>query len=231
MDYFGQKLEEIKQEQKRSYEDSQDKIESSSAKKSQYILILGGIVAGLAIAVILLLSKMIVVRDNINLIAPKSAETIHTIEIKKTNDNIAQLNERVELITESISNLESNLMRIIVLTDSNTDVEKVRTSSSKQYIPESVDAELALDMKKPDASKVLHMTPEAVKAFTPTHTVEARINLRPSSSLSTTPIAVLKVGSEVEYIRETDGWYYVNTSFHGKGWCSSEYLSPLSPIQ
>ena len=231
MDYFGQKLDEIKQKQKRSYETLQDKIKSSSAKKSQYILALGGVVAGLTIAVILLLAKMIVVKDNISLIAPKSAESIHTIEIKKTNDNIAQLNERVELITESISNLESNLMRIIVLTDSNTDVEKVHTSSSKQYIPESVDAELALDMKKPDASKVLHMTPDAVKAFTPTHTVKARINLRPSSSLNTTPIAVLKVESEVEYIRETDGWYYVDTPFNGKGWCSSEYLSPLSPNQ
>ena len=231
MDYFGQKLERIKQEQKRSYENSQDKIESSSAKKSQYILALGGVVVGLTIAVILLLTKMIVVKDNISLIAPKSAEIIHTIEIKKTNDNIAKLNERVELITESISHLESNLMRIIVLTDSNADVEKVHTSSSKQYMPESIDAELAFDTNKPNASKELHMTPEAVKAFAPTHTVKARINLRPTSSLNTTPIAVLKVGSEVEYISESDGWYYVDTLFHGKGWCSSEYLSPLSPIQ
>ncbi len=82
---------------------------------------------------------------------------------------------------------------------------------------------------EPNASRSAHLTSEAVKAFVPTHTVRAKLNLRPSASLDTTPIAVLKVGSEVEYIREADGWYYVNTQFHGKGWCSSEYLSSLSP--
>jgi len=82
---------------------------------------------------------------------------------------------------------------------------------------------------EPNASRSAQMTSKAVKAFIPTHTVRAKLNLRPSASLDTTPIAVLKVGSEVEYIREADGWYYVNTQLHGKGWCSSEYLSSLSP--
>jgi len=82
---------------------------------------------------------------------------------------------------------------------------------------------------EPNTSRSAHMTSEAVKAFVPTHTVRARLNLRPSASLATTPITVLKVGSEVEYIKEADGWYYVNTQLHGKGWCSSGYLSSLSP--
>jgi len=82
---------------------------------------------------------------------------------------------------------------------------------------------------EPDASRSAHMTSEAVKAFVPTHTVKTRLNLRPSASLNTTPITVLKAGSEVEYIKEADGWYYVNTQLHGKGWCSPEYLSSLSP--
>jgi len=81
---------------------------------------------------------------------------------------------------------------------------------------------------EPNASRSAHVTSEAVNAFVPTHTVRARLNLRPSASLNTTPIAVLKIGSEVEYIKEADGWYYVNTRSHGKGWCSSEYLSSLS---
>jgi hypothetical protein len=81
---------------------------------------------------------------------------------------------------------------------------------------------------EPNASRSAHMTSEAVKAFVPTHTVRAKLNLRPYASLKTTPIAVLKVGSEVEYIKEADGWYYVNAQLHGKGWCSSEYLSSLS---
>ena len=77
-----------------------------------------------------------------------------------------------------------------------------------------------------NASRVVHMTPETEKAFIPTHTVKAKLNIRSSSSLNATPIAVLEAGSEVEYISEADGWYYVNTQFRGKGWCSSDYLSP-----
>jgi hypothetical protein len=82
---------------------------------------------------------------------------------------------------------------------------------------------------EPNASRSADMTPQAVKAFVPTHTVRANLNLRPSPSLNTTPIAVLKAGSEVEYIKEDEGWYYVNTQLHGKGWCSSKYLTSLSP--
>ena len=99
-------------------------------------------------------------------------------------------------------------------------------NSSAPQIAEPGERQAATE---PNASRSAHMTSEAVKALVPTHTVTAKLNLRPSASLDTTPIAVLKVGSEVEYIREADGWYYVNTQFHGKGWCSSEYLSSLSP--
>jgi hypothetical protein len=41
-------------------------------------------------------------------------------------------------------------------------------------------------------------------------------------------IAVMEAGSKVHYMRESDGWYYVNAPSYGKGWCSSEYLSPLN---
>lgn len=232
MEHFGQKIEEIKQKQQRSLENSQAKIESSSvSKKPQYILALGGIAAGLTIAVMVWLANAIMTKDNINMIAPGSAKAIHTIDIKKTTDNISQLNERVELITESISNLEAKLTGIMALTESITDGENKNASSSKQYISESTDADSAIDMKEPDTSSVVHPAPDAVTVFVPTHIVKTRLNLRPSSSLSTTPIAVLKVGSEVEYIREADGWYYVDTPLHGKGWCASEYLSPLPPAQ
>jgi hypothetical protein len=189
MERFGQKLEEIKQKQKRSHENSQAKIESSTAiKKSPYILALGGMVSGLVIAVILLLAKIIVDKNNTNTIAPKTAETIHAIEIKKLGDDVALLDERVKLVTESISSMESMLMRILELTDSISDIEKKHTSSSGQYRPESADAVSAFDDKKPDASKVLHVTPEAVTVMVPTHVIKTRLNLRPSSSLNTTPI-------------------------------------------
>ena len=99
-------------------------------------------------------------------------------------------------------------------------------SEKEATAPEEDEPQAATE---PNVSRSAHMTSEAVKAFVPTHTVRARLNLRPSTSLNTTPITVLKVGSEVEYIKEADGWYYVNTQLHGKGWCSSEHLSSLSP--
>jgi hypothetical protein len=102
-------------------------------------------------------------------------------------------------------------------------------ASAHATAPQIAEPEAPQAATEPNASRSAHMTSEAVKAFVPTHTVRAKLNLRPSASLDTTPIAVLKVGSEVEYIREADGWYYVNTQFHGKGWCASEYLSSLSP--
>jgi glucose/arabinose dehydrogenase len=80
---------------------------------------------------------------------------------------------------------------------------------------------------EPNVSRSAVMKPEAIKAFVPTHTVKTNLNLRPSPSLNTAPIAVLKAGSEVEYIKEDDDWYYVNTQLHGKGWCSSKYLTSL----
>ncbi len=97
--------------------------------------------------------------------------------------------------------------------------------------PATDEAEIAFDTMEPTASGIAQTRHEGEGDFTPTHTVKVNLNLRPSASLNTTPIVVLKAGSEVEYIKEADGWYYVNTQFYGKGWCSSEYLSSLSRPQ
>ena len=134
----------------------------------------------------------------------------------------------MESLTDTISRLETTLMRVMILTGSITNTESKHASSS-QFIPESVDAKPTFDIKEPNSSS--EKPSETKKEFVPTHTVKDRMNLRPSSSLNTIPIAVLEVGSEVEYISESDGWYYVNTQSYGKGWCSSDYLSPLLPTQ
>jgi len=216
MERVRQKMEEVIQKQKRLQEQSQATTESRSAKdKSQYILALGGVAAGLTIAVMVWLAMSIVMTDHINMSEADKAVTIHTGIIKKSSNNIAELNERVESLTESVSTLEARLTKIMALTDSIAIVETNRAASSPQQIPESADANPAFEGN----------------VFIPTHTVKARVNLRPSASLHTTPIAVLNVGTEVEYISKSDGWYYVNTQSHGKGWCSSEYLSPLSSTQ
>jgi|GEM_PF-1169707 len=232
MERVRQKMEEVIQKQKRLQEQSQATTESRSAKdKSQYIIALGGVAAGLTIAVMVWLAMSIVMTDHINLSEADKAVTIHTGIIKKSSNNIAELNERVESLTESVSTLEARLTKIMGLSDSIAIAETNRAASSLQQIPESADAKSAFDMNESSASRVVDNTTETGKAFIPTHTVKARVNLRPSASLHTTPIAVLNVGTEVEYISKSDGWYYVNTQSHGKGWCSSDFLSPLSSPQ
>jgi hypothetical protein len=232
MERVRQKMEEVIQKQKRLQEQSQATTKSISAKdKSQYILALGGVAAGLTIAVIVWLAMGIVMTDHITMSAADRDVAIHPGEIKKSSDNIAQLNERVESLTASVSTLEARLMRVMALTDSITDIEMKHAASSPQQIPESADANSASDMNESNASRAIQITTGTEKAFVPSHTVKARVNLRPSASVHTTPIAVLNVGTEVEYISNSDGWYYVNTRSHGKGWCSSDHLSPLLPTQ
>jgi hypothetical protein len=232
MEHVRQKMEEIRQKQKKLQEDSQLTTDSSPVNdRSQYLLALGGIAAGLIIAVMVWLAKSVVTTDHTDMIAPEKAEAVYTGEIRKSSDNIALLNERVELLTESVSTLEARLNRVMVLTDSITRLEKELGAASRQQIPEAADARPAFDRNESSASRAVHSTPEAGKAFAATHTVKARVNLRPSASLNTTPVAVLDAGTEVEYIKKADDWYYVNTQFHGKGWCSPDYLSPVLPKQ
>jgi hypothetical protein len=228
MERVRQKMEEVIQKQKRLQAQNQIKTESTEARdRSQYILAFGGVAAGLTIAVIVWLAKSIVMTDHVS--AADRAGAIHTVEIKMTSDHIARLNERVASLTESVSSLEAKLTYIMSLTDSIALAVTERTASSRQHMPESPDTVSIADMNKSDTSRVVQITTETEKAFIPSHTVKARVNLRPSASLHATPIAVLNVGTEVEYINKSDGWYFVNTRSHGKGWCSSEYLSPLLP--
>ncbi len=232
MERVRQKMEEEIQKQKWLQGQYQHKTESSQTKdKSQYMIALGGIAAGLTIAVIIMLAKSIVTKDHSNMFALDRDIAIHTGEISKPSDEIAMLNERVESLTESVSNLEAKLTHVMALTDSIAIVETKHADSSPQQIPESADANSAFDMNESNGSSANQITTEAEKAFVPTHIVKARVNLRPSASLNTKPIAVLNVGTEVEYISKSDGWYYVNTQSHGKGWCSPDYLSHLSSTQ
>jgi hypothetical protein len=230
MERARQKIDEMIQERKRLLEQSQANLVSRSAKgKSQYILAIGGVAAGLTIAVIVWLASSIVMTNHIDMSEADKAVTIHTAVIKKSSDNIAQLNERVESLTESVSNLEARVTQIMALTDSIGIIETKHAALSEKQIPEPPATKSNGNMNESNASRAVQSTTEEGKAFAPSHIVKTRVNLRPSASLNTKPIAVLNVGTEVEYISESDGWYYVNTQSHGKGWCSSDYLSPLLP--
>jgi uncharacterized protein YgiM (DUF1202 family) len=108
-----------------------------------------------------------------------------------------------------------------------TDVGSRSATAGRQDMPGISGTASVMDTMTPTASGQVQRRPEAKQAFSPTHAVQSRLNLRPAATLDSKPIAVLQVGSKVEYISEADGWYYVNTVPHGKGWCASEYLAPL----
>lgn len=232
MDHVRQRLNEIRQKQLRLQENAQDTRPSTPTNdKSQYIVALGGVAAGLTIALMVWLANAILTTDDVDVIAPESHVAIHTSEIRETNDHIVQLNEHVESLTQSVSSLEIRVKRMMELTNPINDIEMKHTRSSQQGIPESAADNSTFDIKEPYGSSVVDPAMETVKTFAPTHTVNARVNLRPSISLDSTPITTLKVGTEVEYIREDEGWYYVNTKHHGEGWCASDYLAPVLPTQ
>ena len=201
------KLNEIRQKQLESDANFHTTKRSTTASdKSLKFYVLGGLVGGFIIAWLI---NSFLSTENADLIAQKSRVVIYENEIRETNKLIEQLNDRVELLTDTISNLESELTRT----------------------PESIEPTNELPPSTPADSQTSTVTDSASAsetAFIPTHVVKTRLNLRPSTSLDDEPIGVLSAGTEVRYIDEEMGWYYVDTEQLGKGWCASKFLSPLS---
>jgi hypothetical protein len=232
MEHARERIEEIRQQQKRMHKHSQVFAGSDSANiRSQIILALGGVAAGLTLAVIVWLAYPIVTTGHIRKIIPEAVKASHTDEIKRLSDNIVQLNGRVELLTDTVTKLEARLTRIRAIPDSINNTEESYASSSRGNMHESNEAKSAPTTDESNASIISQVSADTSKPFIPTHTVKASLNLRPAATLSSRPITTLKVGTEVQYISQSDGWYYVNTRLHGKGWCSSDYLSPLLQTQ
>ena len=221
-----QRLNEIRRKQLESQETFQTaNTPVSSNDKSQYLAALGGVAAGLIIAVIVWLAKSIWINDGISTSSADSNGSIQASVVRQANTKIGLLNDRIEALTGSINGLETRLIRVMELSESINEIELKYAAT----MPENSHA--SPGNKFPSSttgSVVAESTDEIEMSFVPTHTVNTRLNLRPSMSLDTTPITVLEAGTGVEYIKETDGWVYVNTELHGKGWCSSGYLSPLS---
>jgi hypothetical protein len=217
MERASHKMEELIKKQKKLLEQSQASTKLRSTRdRSQYLIAFGGVAAGLTIAVIVWLANSVLATSRLNTSTSERAVAIQSGEIAQLNDNIAQLNERVDSLTQSVSNIKAKLIHFMERAESLSNIEAQHADSSTQRDSGSA------------ASTAVNASTETIKAFTPSHVVNARVNLRPSASLKTTPIAVLNVGTEVEYISKSDGWYYVDTQSHGKGWCSSDHLSPLS---
>lgn len=235
MERIRKKMEEAVRQRKRLQANSDVTAESRQASrrpaftlgnfyqqfpKSHIISLLLGCAAGVAITAIIWRAKPAETYSKSNVLLPESAEVVPMSRIDKTSDDIARLAKRIELLTETIIGMEDKLTRTLALGDGNADSE----SNVKEDKP-------AIQKTGPQASGVIARGPGAERIFNPTHTVSAKLNLRPSPSLSTKPITVLKIGSKVEFIRESNGWYYVHTKVYGNGWCSSDYLTPLLAAQ
>jgi hypothetical protein len=233
MGQVRQRIEEIKQLQRERMQGSPQTTTGYGAAhdRPQYLIALGGVAVGLLIAAVIWLANPLATEDNSNSIRPEAAGTISVDELRKTNDNIARLNHRMELLADKFASIDAKFERILVMTDSMSNVENKDASPLQELSPDPAVQAPEYSKDTSGTTRADNIAHEAEQAFVPTHRVNARVNLRPSTALNTTPIAVLDTGTEVEYISETDGWYYVNTRSHGKGWCASDYLSPLQPAK
>jgi predicted RNase H-like nuclease (RuvC/YqgF family) len=208
---------------------SQSAIGSSRADDaSLYYIAIIGVAAGFTLAIAIWLVKSTITTDNLNILTSDSTITIKASEIREANKDISQLNKRVESLSASIAGIEK---RISMLNKNHANSEKEHLSSLKQESIYFASAKPTNNSARKNIVAESQMSSDEEKPFVPTHTVNERLNLRESSSLDARSIAVLKPGLEVEYITDSDGWYYVNTQSHGKGWCYSDYLSFLSPTQ
>ena len=213
------KLNEIRQNQLESGKNLQaNETSSTSNDKPLILMALSGVATGLIIAwlIYLFLST-----DDADLIAQKSRIVIYENEIRAANKIIEQLNDRVELLAGAISSHESELVHTIEFMEDNKIAEKMNSTEQEP-------SEQARETLQPTTSESQDSAAASATAFIPTHVVKTRLNLRTSRSLDNAPIGILNTGTEVRYIDEVNGWYYVDTRQLEKGWCASEYLSPLT---
>jgi len=218
------KLNEIRQKQLESENNLQaNKPSTATSNKPLKIVALGGVAAGFIAA---WLMNSFLSNENVDLIAQKSRVAIYENEIREANKTIEQLNDRVVLLTETISNLEDEPTQAMGLVELNNKIEK--TTITDQGKSELADEKPASTLATSLTLEITDSTATSDTALIPTHVVKTRLNLRKSTSMDDAPIGVLSTGTEVRYINEENGWYYVDTELLGEGWCASKYLSPLS---
>ena len=218
------KLNEIRQKQLESNTNSQsNKPSPTSNNKSLKIAVLLGVAVGF---ITVWLMNSFFSTEDVNLIAQDSRIAIHENKIREANENIEQLNDRVELLTDSISSLKSELTHAIELIEYNKNDEK--TNSTDQEPSAHTEEKPQPTLSDSQVSGITDSAVTSETSFIPTHVVKTRLNLRRTTSLNDAPIGVLSTGTEVSYIDEANGWYYIDTEQLGKGWCASEFLSPLS---
>lgn len=224
-----QRLNEIRQRQLHAQNNTQVPTPVPFASdKSYYIPALAGVAAGITIAIMAWMVMSLFTADDVQILVPDSRVSIDTSEISKANQQIERLNDRLQLLTQSVFSLEARLNRLTGLAGPDHDAELKPAHSYQNHIAEAAGTGTTTDENGLAASGDASLS-KTGKSFIPTHNVTTSLNLRPSASLDSTPVTTLSSGTKVEYIHESGAWYYVNTEQHGKGWCASEYLFPLQP--
>lgn len=151
-----------------------------------------------------------------------------TYDTRWSTEAIARLNERIGSLHDSVTSLEVTLMRIRILADAIGKAGGRHVAVSRQAESATAEAESIFANLEPTAAGTVAAPHRTASGFHPTHTVNARLNLRPAAALDNEPVRVLDAGTRVEYIRARDDWYYVNTGSGEKGWCAASYLSALN---
>ena len=222
-----QRLNEIRQRQL----DTQQSVRETSPapvsnNNTHYHYALLGMAAGFIISIIVWMATPLFTKDGMNTVMPESQVSIDASEIRMANEQIARLSGRLESLTQSISAIETRLNRVRDLSGSSPDAEIKSADTFQEHMAEAADTSTTIGANGLVASEDA-LSSNAGNPFTPTHSVITNLNLRPSASLDSSPVAILSVGTKVEYMHESGDWYFVNTEEHGKGWCASGYLAPL----
>lgn len=224
-----QRLNEIRQKQLDTQQSTREASPAPvSNNNSHYLFAMLGMAAGFIISSVVWMVTPLSKTDDMKIIMPESQVSVDADQISKANEQIARLSGRLELLTQSVNALETRLNRLGDLSSSSTGAEIKPADIFQNHMADAAETETTTGANRLAASGEA-LSSNAENPFTPTHSVITNLNLRPSASLDSTPVAILSVGTKVEYMHESGDWYFVNTEEHGKGWCASGYLAPLKP--
>jgi hypothetical protein len=229
-DAVRHRLNEIREKQLKLQTNTRTRKDNRKTReKALYLAAIGGVAAGITIAVIAWLAWSLMTTKQISTGIPRPEATIHTNTINEMNQKIGHLSKQIVVLTSTITDLEKRFVSFNSEPKPDTDsggkstdryLVETPTPSELRAFPENTSNEASNDIKA-DAE---------FDALASTHRVTERVNLRPMPSTDKPAIATLKAGSEVQYLREKDDWSFVKTESYGEGWVASEYLSP-KPVQ
>jgi hypothetical protein len=229
-DAVKQRLSEIREKQLELQTHTRTSRDLGMTKdKTLYLVAIGGVAAGITIAVIAWLAWSLMTTKQVSTGVPRPEATIHTNTINEMNQKIGHLSEQIVVLTNTITDLEKRFVSFISAPKPDIDSGNKSPVTYRGEKPAPSDIRTFPENASIDASKDIEAYAESV-AFASTHRVTERVNLRPMPSTDKPAIATLKAGSEVQYLREKDDWSFVKTELYGEGWVASEYLSP-KPVQ